>query len=218
MTDSEILKILTQLGTSELSDALDRYGLNGQCYQIMPLARNFRLCGRAYTLHYASVGIDRGNVGDFIDDLGPGQVVVIDNTGRLDATIWGDLLTSTAHRRGVGGTVIDGICRDVDRSLELNYPIYSRANWMRTGKDRVRLESTNVPVTIGGVRVEPGDYLRGDGDGVVNIPASRIDQILEAAQDIHRAEDQIREMVLAGTDLRSARAKVGYHDLQKRRS
>lgn len=217
MTDSEIFGILDQLGTSELSDALDRYGINGQCYQIMPLVRNFRLTGRAFTLAYASVGIDRGSVGDFIDDVEPHQVVVIDNNARLDATIWGDLLTSTAHRRGVSGTVIDGICRDVDRSMELNYPIYSRANWMRTGKDRVRLEAINVPVTIGGVRVEAGDYLRGDGDGVVVIPATQIEPVLTAAQEIHRAEDTIREMVFQGATLREARAKVGYHNLQTRR-
>jgi 4-hydroxy-4-methyl-2-oxoglutarate aldolase len=117
----------------------------------------------------------------------------------------GDLLTSTAHRRGVAGTVIDGICRDIDRSIKLDYPIYSRGNWMRTGKDRVRVDGINVPVSIGGVRVEPGDYLRGDGDGVVVIPASRIDAVVGAAQEIHAAEEAIRAEVVAGNDLRTAR-------------
>ncbi len=63
-------------------------------------------------------------------------------------------MTTTAHRRGVPGTVIDGVCRDVDRSLELSYPIFSRGNWMRTGKDRVRVDGVGVAVCIGGVRLE----------------------------------------------------------------
>lgn len=216
MHESDILHALCELSTTDLSDALDRLGIAGQCLGIMPLARSFRLIGRAFTIHYVPVSIERGTVGDYIDDLGPGDVVVLDNAGRLDATVWGDLLTSTAHRRGVAGTVIDGICRDIDRSIELEYPIYSRGNWMRTGKDRVRVDGINVPVSIGGVRVEPGDYLRGDGDGVVVVPASRIDVVVSAAQEIHAAEEVIRAGIAEGNDLRSARAKVSYYDLQKR--
>ncbi len=216
MHESDILHALCELSTTDLSDALDRLGIAGQCLGIMPFARSFRLIGRAFTIHYVPVSIERGTVGDYIDDLGPGDVVVLDNAGRLDATVWGDLLTSTAHRRGVAGTVIDGICRDIDRSIELEYPIYSRGNWMRTGKDRVRVDGINVPVSIGGVRVEPGDYLRGDGDGVVVVPASRIDVVVSAAQEIHAAEEVIWAEIAKGNDLRSARAKVSYYDLQKR--
>lgn len=216
MNGTEILAALQGLSTTDLSDALDRLGIAGQCLGIMPLSRSFRLVGRAFTVHYVPVSVERGTVGDYIDDLGPGDVVVLDNAGRLDATVWGDLLTSTAHRRGVAGTVIDGVCRDIDRSIELSYPIYSRGNWMRTGKDRVRVDGVNVPVSLGGVRVEPGDYLRGDGDGVVVVPAARISGVLTAAQEIHAAEEAIRAEIATGSDLRAARARVSYHDLQKR--
>lgn len=217
MHESDILNVLQELSSTDLSDALDRLGIAGQCLGILPLSRSFRLVGRAFTIHYVPVSVERGTVGDYIDDLGPGHVVVLDNAGRLDATVWGDLLTSTAHRRGIAGTVIDGVCRDIDRCIELDYPIYSRGNWIRTGKDRVRVDGINVPVSIGGVRVESGDYLRGDGDGVVAIPASRIDVVVGAAQEVHAAEEAIRAEIAAGSDLRAARAKVSYHDLQKRR-
>ncbi len=215
MHEPDILRVMRDLSTTDLSDALDRLGIAGQCLGIMPLSRSFRLVGRAFTIHYVPVSVERGTVGDYIDDLGPGDVVVLDNGGRLDATVWGDLLTSTAQRRGVAGTVIDGICRDIDRSVDLGYPIYSRGNWMRTGKDRVRVDGINVPVCIGGIRVEPGDYLCGDGDGVVVIPASRIDTVVSAAHEIYAAEEAIRAEIAAGSDLRSARTKVSYHDLQK---
>lgn len=215
MTDPQLAQ-LARLATSAASDALDRLGITGQCVGIMPLDRSFRLSGRAWTLRYGPVGQVAGTVGDYIDDLGPGQVVVLDNQSRLDATVWGDLLTTTASARGVAGTVIDGVCRDVGRSLELAYPIFSRGNWMRTGKDRVRVEEMGGPVSVGGVRVEPGDLLLGDADGLVTIPAARADDVLAVAAEIEQAEATIREAVAGGASLREARAAVGYHALQRR--
>jgi 4-hydroxy-4-methyl-2-oxoglutarate aldolase len=205
------------LSCCDLSDAMDRLGISGQCLGIMPLDRSFRLIGPAWTLRYGPIGADGGSVGDYIDDLSAGTVVVLDNAGRLDATVWGDLLTSTASRRLIAGTVIDGICRDIDRSIQLNFPIFSRGSWMRTGKDRVRVEATQAPVSIGGVRVLPGDWLRGDGDGVVAIPAMRLTEVLDIAETISGAERRIRDRIDAGDNLRDARAQYGYHQLQRRR-
>ncbi len=210
--------LFKDLSCTDVSDALDRLGVVGQCLGIMPLDRSFRLAGRAWTLRYGPVGQDAGSVGDYIDDLGPEQVVVLDNQGRVDATVWGDLLTSTAARRGIAGTVIDGVCRDVDRALEVNYPIFARGNWMRTGKDRVRVEATGEPVSIGGVRIEAGDYLLGDGDGIVTVPASRITEVVAVAREIAEAEEHIRTAIAAGASLREARERYGYHRLQTRRS
>jgi 4-hydroxy-4-methyl-2-oxoglutarate aldolase len=201
---------------SHLSDALDRLGIVGQCAGIRPLDRRFRLAGRAFTIRYVPVGLSRGTVGDYIDDLEPGQIPVLDNSGRLDATVWGDLLTVTAHRKGVPGTVIDGICRDTERSLEVGYPIFSRGHWMRTGKDRVQADAYQVPVSIGGVRIEPGDILVGAADGLVAVPASRAAEVLEVAMRIAVSEERIRAAVLAGGRLDEARTAVGYHDLQHR--
>jgi 4-hydroxy-4-methyl-2-oxoglutarate aldolase len=217
MNDKQRIETLHELGVTSVSDALDRLGIAGQCFGIMPLERSFRLAGRAFTLHYVATDGKPGTVGDYIDDLGPGDVAVLDNQGRTDATVWGDLLTFTAHRRGVNGTVIDGVCRDIDRSIQLSYPIFARGNWMRTGKDRVRLDGTNVPVSIGGVTVNAGDYLVGDGDGVVAIPSSRIDEVISAATEIAAAEERIRDAIASGQHLSSARAAVGYFDLQRRR-
>jgi regulator of RNase E activity RraA len=157
-----------------------------------------------------------GTVGDYIDDLAPGTVVVIDNAGRLDVTVWGDLLTATAAQRGISGTVIDGVCRDSDRAVELGYPIYARSRWMRTGKDRVRVESYDVPVTVGGVCVATADYLVGDGDGVVCVPAARAREVIDIATGIRDAEESIRTAVEAGASLRAAREAHGYHSLQTR--
>jgi 4-hydroxy-4-methyl-2-oxoglutarate aldolase len=218
MTEStagdSLLQELALLDTSHVSDALDKLGINGQIFGVLPLQRTSRLVGRAFTVRYVPITGRAGTVGDYIDDLAPGTVVVIDNAGRLDTTVWGDLLTATASQRGLGGTVIDGVCRDSDRAVELEYPLYSRSRWMRTGKDRVRVEAYNVPVTVGGVCVEEADYLVGDADGVVAVPADRITEVLDVAGTIRDAEERIREAVLTGIPLVQARTTHGYHSLQ----
>jgi 4-hydroxy-4-methyl-2-oxoglutarate aldolase len=209
-----LVRSLAALDISHISDALDRLGIAGQCLGIRPLDRSFRLAGRAFTVRYVPVGTRRGTVGDYIDDLEPGQVPVLDNAGRVDATVWGELLTVTAHRMGLPGTVIDGVCRDMDRSLETCYPIFSRGHWMRTGKDRVQADGYQVPVSIGGVRVEPDDVLIGGADGLMAIPAGRAAEVLDVAREIADHEERIRAAILAGGRLDEARASAGYHDLQ----
>jgi 4-hydroxy-4-methyl-2-oxoglutarate aldolase len=205
-----------RLDCASLSDALDRLGIVGQCHRIKPRDSKFRLVGRAFTILYGPAANPPGTVGDFIDDVPPGSVIVLDNGGRDDATVWGDILTETAHRRGIAGTVIDGLCRDVALCIELNYPVYSRDHWMRTGKDRVQVEGVNVPVNIGNARVQPGDLLRGDADGVVVIPKEHEDRVLAEAERIEEAENKIREAVRGGMRLDEARKLHRYHQLQTR--
>jgi len=204
------------LDTATLSDALDRLGIAGQCHLVKPRDSAYRMAGRAYTLQYGPASTPPGTVGDYIDDIPPGTVLVLDNGGREDCTVWGDILTEIAHRRGIAGTVIDGICRDVSLALELGYPLFSRGNWMRTGKDRVQVESAGVPVNIGNARVNPGDILRGDADGVIVIPAEHEAAVLDAAEAIDAAERHIRDAVRGGKRLDDARKDLGYHQLQTR--
>jgi 4-hydroxy-4-methyl-2-oxoglutarate aldolase len=203
---------VSRLETATLSDALDKLGIAGQCLGIKPLDQRFRMAGRAFTLHYAPYA--GGTVGDFIDDVPPGHIVVIDNGARPDATVWGDILTFVANRRGIGGTVIDGACRDTHLALDLGYPMFSRSYSMRTGKDRVQLEAIGGPVNIGDARVTPGDLVKGDADGVVVIPQDREEEVLATAEDIDAAEQRIREAVGSGMRLDIARREQKYHSLQ----
>jgi 4-hydroxy-4-methyl-2-oxoglutarate aldolase len=196
---------------------MDRLGIAGQCLGIKPLDPRFRLTGRAFTILYGPAGSPPGTVGDYIDDVAPGGVVVLDNGGRENATVWGDILTMVSHSRGIAGTVIDGACRDVALSLELAYPIFSRTYSMRTGKDRVQVEAMHGPVNIGDARVNDGDILRGDADGVIVIPRQHEDAILAAAEEIDAVEQRIREAVKGGLSLREARTQHGYHHLQSRK-
>ena len=214
-TDNNVARA-ARLDTATLSDALDRLGIVGQCYKIKPCDPAFRMAGRAFTILYGPAGSPPGTVGDFIDDVAPGTVIVLDNGGREDATVWGDILTEIAHRRGIAGTVIDGINRDKHLCLALGYPVFSRESWMRTGKDRVQVEATGGPVNIGGARVAPGDILKGDSDGVIVIPKDHEETVLAAAEEIHDAEERIRAAARTGVRLDEARKQNKYHQLQTR--
>lgn len=214
MTDTNLDRA-GRLDTGTLSDAMDKLGIGGQCLGIKPLDPGFRLLGRAVTFQYAAATRPAGSVGDYIDDVAPGSVIVLDNGGRADATVWGDILTSVAHRRGIAGTLIDGACRDTDLARSLGYPVFSRSYSMRTGKDRVQLEASGTVVTIGDARVAPGDIVRGDADGAVVLPRAHEDAILDTAEEIERAEASIRAALDQGMRLDEARVQQNYHLLQR---
>lgn len=217
MTDEDLGKRLPATGTSALSDALDKMGIDGQILGIMPVVRTMRFAGQAFTIRMLPVGHTGGLVDDYIDEVRPGQVVAIANDGRLDATVWGDILTSVASARGIAGTVIDGVCRDSDRCVGLGYPVFARGNTMRTGKGRVTADACNVPVQLAGIRVAAGDWLVGDADGVIVIPADRADEVRVIAEQIVAVEDRIRNAVRRGMRVDEAREAEGYHGLQTRR-
>jgi len=213
--EDAIVSGLRELPTATISDALDRLGIVGQCLGIAPLDPRFHLCGRAFTLRYRPTGlVERGNVGDYVDDVPPGDIVVLDNAGRLDCTVWGDILTAVSHRRGIGGTVIHGVCRDVSRALDLGYPIFSRGRYMRTGKDRVEVESQGAPISLGEVQVRQRDILVGDADGILVVPAVRESEVLDTAREIEEAEQAIERETAKGTRLDDARRTFRYHQLQ----
>jgi 4-hydroxy-4-methyl-2-oxoglutarate aldolase len=209
---------LAGFSTATASDALDRLGRPGSLLGIAPLFDGARLCGPAFTVRYVTAGSPPGTVGDYLDDVPPGEVVVLDNGGRTDCTVWGDILTAMANQRGVAGTVIDGVCRDVQRALDLSYPIYSRGRFMRTGKDRVEVSDVGRPVAVGGVQVRPGDILVGDADGVIAVPHEIADEVAEICAQISAREEAILADVLADGSLAQARRSHGYHLLQRKKT
>ena len=215
LEDSDLSRY-RKLSTSTLSDALDRLGIAGAVDGLRPTVEATSIVGRAFTVAYLPRGVAGGTVGDFLDDLGAGDVVVIDNRGRTDCTVWGNIMTEVAKRNRVEGTVIDGVNRDLAESREIGYPVWSRHGHMRTGKDRVVLEAINVPVSLGGIRVEPGDIVCADANGVVVVPLSRALEVLETAESVEAREDMILDEIRSGTKLSESREKHGYHSLQTR--
>lgn len=204
------------LSTAEISDALDTLRLPGSAQGIRHIAGTRKIMGPAFTVRLVPISLSEpGTVGDFIDDVPAGAVVVIDNGGRLDCTVWGGILSQVAARRGIAGTVVHGTCRDTAEADAVGYPLYATSSFMRTGKDRVQVEAINGPVSLGDVRVMPGDLVCADADGVVVVPAAQAGAVLAKALVTREKEERILEAALAGLPLRDARRQFGYHTLQR---
>ena len=214
---NEIVEKIKSMDTTCVSDALDRLGIQGGCHGISPVVQGTKAVGPAFTVSYVPCGVDKGTVGDFLDDVEPGQVVVLDNAGRTYCTVWGDIMTVYSQKRKIAGTVIDGVCRDLPRILETKYPIFTRGRYMVTGKDRVEVAGINVPVSIGNIQVCPNDIVLCDDTGVLVVPQKRAPEVLKIAEEIDEKEQRILGMLDKGMTLGEAREKMGYHNLQTKR-
>lgn len=215
--DKALVALFEGLDTPGVSDALDKLGLPGHCFGVMPLD-NYKqvVVGPAFTVKYVSASVPPGTVGDFIDDVAEGDVVVIDNDGRTDCTVWGDIMTQYAGARNIAATVIDGVCRDVNKALGDGYAVFSKGRFMRTGKDRVQVEAVNQPVSIGQARVCPRDIVVADANGVVVVPRERAREVAQVARQIEAVEADIRTLLGQGRTLKQAREELGYHTLQRK--
>jgi regulator of RNase E activity RraA len=215
--DQELVALFKGLDTPGVSDALDKLGLPGHCFEVMPLDNYATpVVGPAFTVKYVPAATPAGSVGDFIDDVDQGDIIVIDNGGRTDCTVWGDIMTQYAGQRRIAATVIDGVCRDVSKALVDGYPVFSRGRFMRTGKDRVQVDGVNITVSIGQARVVPRDIVMADANGVLVIPRERAREVAELARTIEEKESQIRQQISQGKTLGEARKALGYHTLQRK--
>lgn len=212
---NEVIQGFSKLSTPTVSDALDKLGIRGGCQGLSPIVPGKNFVGTAFTVKFVPVGTVKTKAGDFIDDVKEGEVIVIDNGGRQYCTVWGDILTHMAIQKRIAGTVIDGVCRDVDGIIERGYPIYTRGHFMVTGKDRVALQNTNLPVSICDVVVNPGDIIMADQSGVLVIPKDHAQQVLTVALEIDSVEEGIIAEISQGSSLYDARQKYKYDSLQR---
>ncbi|MEM1949892.1 MAG: RraA family protein [Candidatus Caldarchaeum sp.] len=219
MVDKKIVDQFSKIPTSNVSDALDRFKIKGGLEGIVPIVDDVRIAGTAFTVRFIPASqVELKPWVTYVDKAQPGDVVVIDNGGRTYCTVWGGLLSARARDMGIRGTVIDGVCRDVDVIRALRYPVFSRGRFMMTGKDRVQLAGINEPVNIAGVLVKPGDIIVADDSGVVVVPQEKAEEILQAALDVYEKESKILEEVKRGVPLAEAREKYGYGELQRART
>ena len=101
---ADLVERFKKMDTTSVSDALDRLGIKGGCQGILPQVSGIKMVGTAFTVRYRPCGMVKGTVGDFLDDVQPGQVVVIDNGGRMYGTVGGyhDRLRAEAGGCGDG--------------------------------------------------------------------------------------------------------------------
>ncbi|GAA0843874.1 RraA family protein [Streptosporangium amethystogenes subsp. fukuiense] len=197
----DLLVRLGVLDTCAVSDAMDRLGLSGAVPGLAPLTGHRRIVGRVTTVRLGDAadtppsGRHLGTAA--VEASGPGDVIVVEH-GRTDVSGWGGILSLAAVGRGVEGVIVDGACRDIDESRELGLPLFARAAVPVTARGRVVERDWNVPITVGGVGVAPGDLVIADGSGVVFLPAARAGEILAAAEQVAERERAMAEQVRAG--------------------
>jgi regulator of RNase E activity RraA len=206
-------KWVEHLDTSEVSDALDSLGIEGVLQGIKPLKLQEKLFGPLFTVQYATYtpsGTGFQSPVNYIEEVPANAVILIDNLGRTDCTVWGDLLTAQALFQGIAGVVVNGAVRDQPQLMESDLKIYSKDGGIRSGKNRVRMVARQTPLVLGLVTAHPGDYLFGDMNGVLVIPKAQVEEVLSRAHNIATRESLIRQALQTGVSLAEARRQYRY--------
>jgi 4-hydroxy-4-methyl-2-oxoglutarate aldolase len=186
--DLDVLNALKQLPSSTVHEAAGRIG--NLPSQIKPVSKKMKLCGYAMTV--LSPPGDNLWLHRAIYQANPGDILVVDVGTAYEYGYWGEIMTTAAMERGIGGLVINGCVRDLDRLVELNFPVFSRGICINgTGKDNEAQHAVNAPARIGNVIVFPGDLVLGDSDGVVVIPRAQVAKVAELAKAREDKESKV---------------------------
>jgi 3-hexulose-6-phosphate synthase/6-phospho-3-hexuloisomerase len=193
-SEAEIRDILKQVSAANLSDALHRGGvLEG----IRPLFQGIRMAGRAVTVR--TYPGDWAKPVEAIDIAEKGDVIVVD-AGGVGPAIWGELATYSALQRGVAGVVIDGAIRDTHDIAQMKFPAFTRLIMPNAGEPK-GFGEIGVPIQVGSHRVENGDWVLGDDDGVVVLPRSMATEYANRSMDVLERENRIRQEIKEGSTL-----------------
>lgn len=194
-TTTTPLELLREMGSATIYEA--QGGKGALDHGIKPIHRKMRIAGPALTLdvrpgdnlmlHYALLHAH------------PGDVLVVDAKGFLEAGPWGDVLTEQAVKQGLGGLVIHGAVRDADTIIEMGFPVFARGLSIK-GTTKTQPGQLNVPICIGDVTVRPGDIIVGDVDGLVVVAADEVDQVIASSQARERTEQGFRERIRGGAN------------------
>ncbi|MGD0828285.1 MAG: orotidine 5'-phosphate decarboxylase / HUMPS family protein, partial [Desulfobaccales bacterium] len=192
--EEDIRGVLELVSSSNLSDALHRSGvLEG----LRPLFPGIHLVGPALTVR--TYPGDWAKPVEAIDLAQPGDVLVID-AGGVGPAIWGELATNSALQRGLNGVVIDGAIRDSGDIAKLGFPAFSRLVMPNAGEPK-GFGEIGVPIRVGGVKVESGDWVLGDDDGVVVLPRILAVEYANRSMDVLEKENRLREEIKEGRTL-----------------
>ena len=219
MAREPIIERLAKLDTCAVSDALDSLGLKGATWGVRPQWQCPRIVGRAVTMKIKPAGLQQPtqHLGTApIEAAKPGDIIVIDNGGKLEFSCWGGLLALSAKLKGLSGVVIDGASRDIDEARDLEFPVYARGAVPMTARGRVIQDSYNQEIQFAGVQCHPGDLVIADGSGVVIIAKEKEQEILAAAEAIYQKEQEMADGIRKGYSGLEMLEKLGYEQMLKK--
>ena len=218
--DRNLISQYRMLSTANVSDGLDRLGIKGAPHGIGPLWDACpKIVGPAATLKLVPVGqAEESPVLGTLEAVKrgrPGDVLVIDQAGRMDVNSYGGVAGFTTRHFGLAGCVIDGVTRDIDEYKQLNLPVYGRGFIQQSIRDRCACAGYAIEVQLGGVPVRPGDLIVADENGVCVVPREKAAEVLEFAQLFKSIEDTVVEAVRGGADPVEAHQRVRYDMMTK---
>jgi regulator of RNase E activity RraA len=196
-----MLDRLAKLDTNTISDALDFLNMPGATYGLRPLWDCPKIVGRACTIqlgpktdaaptvHLISPVIARITTND--------RILVITG-GPEGISCWGDILANAASMKGIRGSVIDGMSRDIEGSESIGYPVFGRGVTMISARNRLIQIASGTPVQVAGVTVQEDDYVIADRCGTVFIAAARIAEVLTLAERIATRQEGMVQAVRTG--------------------
>ena len=193
-TEKDIAKILKNVSTSNLSDAMHRQAALKDIISVNP---GLKICGRALTVR--TYPGDWAKPVEAIDIAEPGQVIVIDAGGVGPAT-WGELATHGAIQKKIAGVVIDGAIRDIKEIRALKFPAFSKIVTSSAGEPK-GFGEIGVPIIAGGVKIFTGDWILADDDGVVVIPKDKAVEFSNRAMNVLETENRLRKEIDEGSTL-----------------
>ena len=172
--DPQIVEAFRMQASATIHEASGRKGYIS--YRIKSIAKGMRICGPAFTVECPPG--DNMMLHKALECAQPGDVIVATVAGAEDYGYWGNLMAISAMSRKLGGLCIEGCVRDADEIIELGFPIFSTGLCIRgTGKGTLGL--VNYPVFFGGQRIEAGDLIVGDDDGLVAVSRGECKEVLE---------------------------------------
>jgi regulator of RNase E activity RraA len=211
----EIAGRYSRLYTGAIADILDKRGYRHQVlpYYVTPMTKNERVAGPAFTGQgfpaAESTHDDTHTRIAMLDSITPGTVSVWSCGGSTECAHWGEIMSTAAAQRGCTGAVVDGGVRDVDFINAMNYPVFARFKCCASSVGRWDIREYQIPIRIGNTTIRPGDFVFGDTDGVVIVPAALTLEVLEAAEDIFSRESKMRAELRQGVSVKDAYAKYG---------
>jgi regulator of RNase E activity RraA len=209
---------LLKLDTCIVSDALDKLGFTGVASGLHRLSTEAKIAGTVLTVRLEAA---RGRTAErhlctaAIEAARPGEIIVVEHHSRSDCAGWGGILSRAAGMQKVGGAIVDGICRDIDESRELGFPVFGRGVLPVTARGRVIETAFNIPVNIGTVTVHPGDWVIADGSGVVFIAQENLNAVVEQAETLFAREAALVADIEAGTPVSQVMSRTYEHMTQK---
>lgn len=212
---AELLARYEQLYTGAISDVLREFCLLDQSLpgHLRPLREDAVVAGIAFTVKSAPNVKITGEMTfrtQMLDEMGTDHFVVWDTSGDERATLWGGVMTATAHGKGVRAACIDGGIRDTKQILEKPFPVYYKYRSPNGSLGRCLITHYQIPIKVGDVTIKPGDVIFADCDGVVCVPRDIAYDVLVRAEEIRANEQKIFGWVAEGQSIHQITDKGGY--------